>query len=92
MKTLLDKALLRYAGTLEVEYLGKRCAKIKFKGNCKLRWLESELYRYGVFTCTSPNKFYSHVFNYKWINDFNSNGIWTTATIRLHPWSIPFYD
>lgn len=79
-RTVLDKLLLDYAGTLEIEYLGRRCAKIRFMYSCRKHELE--------------RKFIKSVDGYMFdcLHDFNCNGIWTTATIRLHPTSKPFYE
>jgi hypothetical protein len=84
MYTILNKLLLDYAGTLEIEYLGKRCAKIKFMGRCKKSHLERKL---TWWLSGSHDRHYID-----WIDDFNCNGIWTTATIRLLPTSKPFYE
>lgn len=93
MRTELHNLLLKHAGTLEIEYLGKRCAKIKFLGKYKLRYLERDLHKGGFFSYEVNNKsIFPNEFHYKWISDFNCNGIWTTATIKLHPHSKPFYN
>lgn len=89
MRTILNELLLDYVNTLEIEYTGTRCAKIRFLGRCKLRWLEEKLSKKMIFC-------YSHSISRKkyfcrWISDFNCNGIETTCTLHLLPESEPFY-
>ena len=86
MQTILNKVLLCYANSLVIEYIDSRTASIRFLERSTKCELEDKLRQ--VYLWDKDYKF-------DWIeygsHNFNSNGIETTAIIKLKAISKPFY-
>jgi hypothetical protein len=81
--TIIHRLLFQHINTLEVDYIGARCAKIRFLGKCRIYHLE----RIMLPLCNSCGGY-----RFNFIKDFNCNGIETIATITLLPTSVKTFS